>query len=62
MNGTDLAKVFLGIAAWLGVAVFAVIATANWDPLWGFFPVLAAVIGAWAVGEFVVHPPEQGGG
>lgn len=61
MDETDLARTFLGIAAWLGVAVFAVIATANWDPLWGFFPMLAAVIGAWAVGEFVVHPPEPRG-
>lgn len=54
METEELGKALLGVATWLGVAVFAVIAVANWDPLWGFFPVLAAVVGAWAVGEYLV--------
>lgn len=53
MKNTDPIELVLGLAAWLAVAVFAVIAVANWDPLWGFFPVLAAVLAAWAIGEYV---------
>lgn len=55
MNSNDLGKAILGMAVWAAVAVFAVIAVANWDPLWGFFPVLAAVLIAWGIGERVVR-------
>lgn len=57
MDATNLGRALLGVAAWVGVAVFAVIAVANWDPLWGFFPVLAVVVAAWAVGEYLMVPP-----
>ena len=60
MADVEIGKVILGIAVWAGVAVFAVILAANVeDKLVGFFPVLAAVLAAWAVGERVVHPAER---
>lgn len=59
METAELGKALLGVAAWIGVAVFAVIAVANWDPLWGFFPVLAAVVAAWAVGEYLAVPSDR---
>jgi len=62
MDGSELSAMVLGIAAWIGVAVFSVIAVANWDPLWGFFPVLAAVVGAWAIGEYVTAGSRLDGG
>jgi hypothetical protein len=44
-----------GIAAWVGVGALAV-GMAIWDePVWGFFPILAAVLVAWAVGEYVTN-------
>ena len=61
MGAEELGKTLLGVAAWVGVAVFAVIAVANWDPLWGFFPVLAAVVSAWAVGEYLMIPSDREG-
>ncbi|MEE8422282.1 MAG: hypothetical protein V3S31_05845 [Dehalococcoidia bacterium] len=61
MDTTNLGKALLGVAAWAGVAVFSVIAVANLDPLWGFFPVLAAVIAAWAVGEHLTNPASDVG-
>lgn len=60
MDTAVLGKAFLGVAVWLAVAVFAVIAAASWDPLWGFFPVLAAVFAAWAIGEWVVRREMRG--
>jgi hypothetical protein len=63
MSETDLGKLILGLASWTAVAVFAVIIEASVDnKLWGFFPVLAAVIAAWAIGEWIVHPEERQGG
>lgn len=53
MHTNDLLLTLGGIVAWLAVAVVAVIAVENWDPLWGFFPVAAAVAAAWLVGERV---------
>lgn len=60
MDGNRLTELVLGVAVWLAVAIFAVIAVANWDPLWGFFPVLAAVLAAWAIGEFVTGREDAG--
>lgn len=62
MDGSELSAMVLGIAAWIGVAVFSVIAVANWDPLWGFFPVLAAVVAAWVIGEYVTAGSRLDGG
>lgn len=60
MSGTDYGKLALGVAVWAAVALFAVFVQATVeDQLIGFFPVLAAVIVAWAVGEYVVHPEER---
>jgi len=53
MNRTHLSTTLVGIAAWVLVAALALFAVDQWDPFWGFFPVAAAVIGAWAVGEWV---------
>ena len=55
MESTEIGRTILGVLVWAGVAVFSVIAVANWDPLWGFFPVLAAVVAAWAVGEYMTR-------
>jgi len=61
MNASASGKAVLGLLAWALVAVFAIIAAANWDPLWGFFPVLGAVVAAWAVGEYVMRTEQDGG-
>ena len=59
MSSGEIGKVILGVAVWAAVAVFAVIIVANVDDaLLGFFPVLAAVLAAWAIGERVVHSEE----
>lgn len=55
MESSEIGRTILGVMAWAGVAVFSVIAVANWDPLWGFFPVLAAVVLAWAAGEYIAR-------
>ncbi len=49
----NLALLLVGILSWIGVGALA-IGMAEWDqPLWGFFPILAAVVVAWAIGESV---------
>lgn len=53
MDTSDLLLSLAGVVAWLAVAVVAVVAVENWDPVWGFFPVAAAVVAAWVVGERV---------
>ena len=48
----------LGIAAWAGVAVVAVLITFNIgdkNQILMFLPILAAVVAAWAIGEFVTQ-------
>ena len=43
----------LGVVAWGGVIALS-IGMAIWDqPLWGFFPIAIAVVGAWAIGEYI---------
>jgi hypothetical protein len=43
----------LGLLAWAGVIGLA-IGMASWEkPVWGFFPIAAAVVGAWAIGEYI---------
>jgi hypothetical protein len=53
MQTNDVLLTLAGIVAWLAVALVAVVAVENWDPLWGFFPVAAAVVAAWLIGERV---------
>ncbi len=44
-----------GVLAWVAVALLA-IGMAEWDePVWGFFPILLAVLVAWAIGECVTN-------
>jgi hypothetical protein len=46
----------LGVAAWLGVAAIAVAVVNAWqdeNQIIAFFPILAAVVAAWAIGEVV---------
>jgi hypothetical protein len=51
-----------GAAAWIGVAALA-IGMASWDePVWGFFPIAAAVVGAWAIGEYLTDVYVSKGG
>jgi hypothetical protein len=49
----NLGLLFAGVGAWVGVGALAVGMAAWGKPVWGFFPILAAVIAAWAVGEYV---------
>lgn len=53
MNRTRMTEALVGVVAWVLVAALALFAVDQWDPFWGFFPVAAAVIGAWAVGEWM---------
>ncbi|MEX2236228.1 MAG: hypothetical protein WEB00_01645 [Dehalococcoidia bacterium] len=46
--------VLIGVLAWAGVAAAAILLQ-EWDQLWGFFPLLALVIAAWAIGEWVTR-------
>lgn len=49
----NLGLFLLGILAWLGVIGLS-IGMAIWDePVWGFFPIAAAVLVAWAIGEYI---------
>lgn len=48
-----LALVSLGVLAWLGVALLAIL-MAEWEePVLGYFPIVAAVLVAWAAGGLV---------
>lgn len=53
--------VLIGVLAWIGVAA-AAIALQEWDQLWGFFPLLALVIAAWAIGEWVTREANSADG
>jgi hypothetical protein len=48
----------MGFLAWAGVAAVAVLAVHFWEDdnqVLAFLPILAAVIAAWAIGEFVTR-------
>lgn len=55
MLESERRKAIAGLVAWLAVAVLALVAVEMWDPFWGFFPVAAAVIAAWAIGEWATR-------
>lgn len=59
MSGSDPLLLVAGIGAWVATGLLAVLAVANWDPFWGFWPVLAAGIVSWAIGGQVVRAGEQ---
>jgi hypothetical protein len=47
-----------GILAWVGVAAVAVLVVNFWqddNQVLAFIPILAAVLGAWAIGEVVTE-------
>ncbi|HEX5139984.1 MAG TPA: hypothetical protein VFX19_03505 [Dehalococcoidia bacterium] len=49
----NLAVFLLGVLVWAGVIALS-IAMASWgEPVWGFFPIAAAVVVAWAIGEYI---------
>ena len=49
----NLGLFVLGVLAWAGVIALS-IGMAIWDePVIGFFPIAAAVIVAWAIGEYI---------
>ena len=49
----NLGLFLLGLLAWAGVIALS-IAMAAWDePVLGFFPIAAAVVAAWAIGEYI---------
>ena len=53
-----VAALLLGITAWAVVAVIAVLITFNIgdkNQILMFLPILAAVVGAWAIGEYVTQ-------
>jgi hypothetical protein len=45
--------VVLGVLAWAGVIALSIGMAAWEEPLWGFFPIAAAVVVAWAIGEYI---------
>ncbi|HEX5369400.1 MAG TPA: hypothetical protein VFY10_08310 [Dehalococcoidia bacterium] len=51
-----------GAAAWIGVAALAVGMASLDEPVWGFFPVAAAVVAAWAIGEYLTDVYVSKGG
>lgn len=61
-----IVAIFLGMAAWLGVAVIAVLVVNAWqdeNQVLAFLPIAAAVACAWLVGEWVtarVFLPQEG--
>ena len=42
-----------GVIAWVGVIVLSIMMAVWGEPVWGFFPIAAAVVVAWAIGEYV---------
>ena len=42
-----------GVIAWLGVIVLSIMMAVWGEPVWGFFPIFAAVVVAWTIGEYV---------
>ena len=53
-----LAALLLGVAAWLGVAIIAVLVVNAWsdgNQVAAFFPIAAAVVVAWLIGEWVTE-------
>jgi len=49
----NLALFLVGVLAWAGVVVISVGMAAWEQPVWGFFPIAAAVVTAWAIGEYI---------
>jgi hypothetical protein len=45
--------VLLGVLTWMGVASLSVLMAEWGQPVWGYFPIVAAVLTAWAVGQYV---------
>jgi hypothetical protein len=62
-----LAVLLMGVVAWLGVAIIAVLVVNAWaddNQVAAFFPIAAAVAVAWLIGEWVterVFLPENSG-
>lgn len=55
---TTFTAIALGVAAWAGVAVLAVLIAFNMggkNQVLMFLPILAAVVAAWAIGEAVTE-------
>jgi high-affinity Fe2+/Pb2+ permease len=53
-----LALLLLGILAWLGVAITAVLVVNAWqdeNQILAFLPIAAAVVVAWVIGEYVTE-------
>lgn len=53
-----LTATLLGVVAWAGVAAIAVLSVNAWsddNQVLAFLPIIAAVVAAWAVGEFVTE-------
>ncbi|MEX1023126.1 MAG: hypothetical protein WD800_08145 [Dehalococcoidia bacterium] len=61
MSGSQYGALVLGVLVWAAVAVLAVVIQVGVeDQVLGFFLVLAAVIAAWAAGEFIVRADDRG--
>jgi hypothetical protein len=53
-----LGLLLLGVLAWLGVAIVAVLVVNAWqdeNQILAFLPIAAAVIIAWVIGEYVTE-------
>ncbi len=61
MSRTDFSSLIVGAVAWVIVAVLAVVMQARVDDeVVGFVVVLAAVVIAWAAGEWATRAAERG--
>jgi len=43
----------LGVLAWVGVVGFSILMATWGEPVLAFFPIAAAVVAAWAIGEYI---------
>lgn len=60
-----LGLLLLGVLAWLGVAIVAVLVVNAWEDenqILAFLPIAAAVIVAWVIGEYVTENVFEKGG
>ena len=58
----NIALFILGALAWTGVVALS-LAMAEWDePVLGFFPIAAAVLVAWIIGEYITDKVWKAGG
>lgn len=59
MLRSEAGRAIVGAVVWVLIGVLALVATEYWDAFWGAFPVLAAIVVAWFLGERVLTEHEE---